>query len=746
MGARVSSYNCLVPYVLVLAEKPHQARSIAAALLKAAKSQGNFIEGTLPDGRMGRVASFNGHCVGHLEPQEYDPKWGKPWRLAPLPVRPPNGEWRFKPTLSDVLARIGSLWRDAEELVNACDAGREGEFIFWAALRHLGWHPKDKPATRLWIHDPSPNGIVAAWQSRKSASEKKYLRLLEAAHARWKADYIFGINMSRYVTLTLPVYGSLGHPTFSVGRVKSPTLALVQQRIDDVERFVSEKFFVLKCEFYSEKGNYFATVLAPQNMRFHFDDTRFRRYDDMKSILSEVAKNPNEWSVFDNREAKEEKPPAPFDSLEMMRTACRNLGWSPRRTMRLAQELYDKDGVITYPRTESQLIPPGMRIECERVFALLWALLAKDLYPKLEAVGQMPVSDAYFQDDKDDFLGHHAVLPTGIIPAKCDEHGRTRDAWVLWDLIVRRFLTALSPPAEIMASSRMLELAIPETELTVRALVKAAPIIIPNWLLVEDAVGNSGGFGEPYAKRQLIVFPVSAGSARFVHPHPHEGNTTATPYYTEDELLLAMRDLKLGTAATRAEIIDELYADKYLERMDNGHLFTTGLGAFHLEMIKLAGAGEAVDPHLTAAWEDYFSKVEQGDKKIASPAEFIDGVIREVEQLGRALQKLPRDMEYVLCPDTFRVVREETDEKGPVFRFFGKFAKIRFPKSFYGRTMTAAHWREVIFAGRSGYGPFRFISQRTMVPYLAKVSLQIKKKALMLVFRKDNFAGEKVVE
>ncbi len=736
-----------MPFVLVLAEKPNQAKTIAAALLTSAKSHGTFIEGALPDGRTGRVSSFNGHCVGHVEPQEYGRQWGKPWRLEPLPVQPPNGDWRFRPTQPEVLARIDPLWRAAEEIVNACDAGREGEFIFWAAMRFLGWDPKIKPATRLWVIDPSPTGIVAAWGRRKDAADKKFLRLVQAAHARWKADYIFGINMSRYVTLTLPVYGTLGHPTYSVGRVKTPTLALVQKRIDDVESFVSEKFFVLKCEFYSDKGNYFPTVLAPQHMRFHFDDTRFKRHEDMKAILSEVAKNPNEWSVFDNREEKEEKPPAPFDSLDMMRSACRTLGWSPRRTMRLAQELYDKDGAITYPRTESQLIPPGMKPECERIYSKLWDLLAHGDYPKLEAVGQMPVSDLFFQDDKDDFLGHHAVVPTGIIPPKLDERGGTRDAWVLWDLIVRRFITAMAPPAVVMASSRILELAIPESELTVRAILKAAPIVVPNWLLVEDAVGNAGGFGEPYAKRQLIEFPVSAATARFVHPHPHEGNTTPTPYYTEDELLLAMRDLKLGTAATRAEIIDELYLDKYLERADNGHLFTTGLGAFHLEMIKLAGAGEAVEPNLTAAWEDYFAKLEQGDKKVATPVEFIEGVIREVQQLGFALQKLPRDMEYVLCPDTFRIVREETDEKGAVFRFWGKYAKIRFPKIFYGRTMTAAQWREVILGGRSGFGPFRFISPKTKLPYVAKIAIQIKRKAAVLVFpKRHNFGNEIVIE
>jgi DNA topoisomerase-3 len=697
------------------------------------------IRGRLPDGREGVVSSFNGHILSLLEPDDYDPKWQYPWRLDTLPVFPPGGIWRRKPTHPVFLERVSRLLKGAEELVNACDSDREGEAIFWETMGFLHWRPELIKTTRIWWTDPSKQGTLRAYAGRKPITEKRFARMAQAAGARAQADWIIGYNGTRYLTRTIPAYGKLGNPVYPVGRVKTPTLSLVEKRIMEIERFVSRSFHKINCEFFSEKSNYFAQVVAPEKMRLGHEDSRFKNWEDAANVRREIGTSVNEWKVYDNIDQVLEYAPAPFNLTDLQRVAYRVFGWSPKQTLRVAQELYASEGAISYPRTDSSSVPTGMTEEVKAIHSRLWAEYGVEAYPKLKDL-ECAFDDYFFEEE---VTKHHAIIPTGVYPRRTDRNGNTAEGWILWDLIVRRSLMAFFPPAQIDASSRILEFTNSSDTLTVRAILKAAPVAFAGWLEVEEALGNAGSTRKNLREREKITWPPTAASARLVSVKIEDGYTTPPDYYTEETLLMDMEKVGLGTVATRADIIEGLFGDQFLERRENGHLLPTGLGTYHLGWLREFGAKALTEPDVTAAWEKYFEKIEAGDKNIADPAVFVKSVLNEIEIVGRNLQNLPAGQETIICPRSFHPVKKSSDEHGEIYVFDG-YPKTRVPVTLWGRVMKASEWRQVFQSGRSGYGPFRFISPKKKTPMIAKLRHKTKENRFEPDFRVRS--DEKIIE
>lgn len=667
----------------------------------------------LDNGRLVQVLPLHGHVVGLAKPEAYHPDWSSPWKLKSLPFYPPEGKWMYVAGDNSTLKKLERLLERAGEVVNACDAGRQGELIFWQTLEYLGWAPLDHKCTRLWLSDMSSRGIQNAFAERADLKQKRFYRLKLAAEVQSKADFLLGINMTRYASLLLPAYGSLGKLTYPVGRVKTATLGIVQQRLDEIVGHTPKPYHRLNAEFFTERGpNYVATVLAPEDQTFQRNDELHRDDWYARSVRARIATTTKDWSVFDSVEQKVEHPPEPFNLTELQRTAFRKHGWSPKYTLKLAQQLYQAE-CITYPRTESSELNHGQRDEILKTHSELWHYLEKiPEYALLAFISQAP-SDYFFTETKQE---HFAIIPTGIIPRAKDEKGVFSNEYLLWELICRRFVTALHEDAVINASRRILELD-DNTGQPIRARLTAAPVHQIGWLQVEEVLGNCGGNGAPLAKRRNQKFPETAETARLATTVIRSAWTKAPEYHNDETLLAAMEDLGLGTAATRAEIMDELQEQGLVDKITYD-LRPSGPGTFLLSCLEACGAGELYGHKMAADWESYFASLETpAQKNLASPEDFIALVRDQCVFFGDKLAK----SEIVrtpplLCPKSKKIVKlvppdPENRRPEPHFAFPG-FKDSYCPAIYYGRKMNGDEWANILSAGRKGFGPFEFTSKK----------------------------------
>ena len=327
---------------LVVAEKPSVGSDLARALgVKAAARQKGYIEG------VDVVVTW---CVGHLvelaEPHEYRPEW-KAWSARHLPILPEPFKLRPRPSAREQWGIVSRQLRrnDLSEVINACDAGREGELIFRMVYELAGCK---LPVQRLWISSLTPDAIRAGLRSLRPASELDDLGA--AAACRNQADWLVGINATRCATI---VGGGSGvdHRLLSVGRVQTPTLAMIAERDRVIDSFVPETYFELWADFQHPNATYRGRWRGPK------DQTRFAELDEARRIESSIR---GRSGLVERLEQKttEEKPPLLFDLTSLQRTANRAFGLSAARTLAAAQALYERHKAITYPRTDSRFLTP----------------------------------------------------------------------------------------------------------------------------------------------------------------------------------------------------------------------------------------------------------------------------------------------------------------------------------------------------------------------------------------------------
>ncbi len=570
---------------LVLAEKPSVGRELARVLGCHQKNKA-FMEG-----REWIVTWAMGHLVELAEPSAYDSRFQK-WDLSLLPMLPEKMKHQIIRKSSHQFRQISSLLKrkDVDEVIIATDAGREGELVARWILRMGGWKGK---VQRLWISSQTDKAIREGFKNLKPG--KDYENLSRAAECRAEADWLIGLNASRAL--------SCKHDTkLTAGRVQTPTLALIVNREKKIRRFSPSPYWTLEADY----GSFQALWQDPKGqIRIQTGEAAEKLQRDLSGkehILEEITvKKVNEM------------PPLAYDLTELQREANRQMGFSARKTLQVLQGLYERHKIVTYPRTDSRYITSDMTGTLkDRLKALRgtqWKknadeLMAKDLNP-----GKRFVNDAGVTD-------HHAIIPTEE-PAFPDR--LSSDEKMLWDLIVRRFLAILSPPAE----SESIKLRIRTEDHTFRASGRRT--VSRGWKQLEhggrekeDRDERENFFGKELPRKGEPL-PLKSLAVK-------KGMTSPPPRYTEATLLTAMenpapylKDPKLkenlkqaglGTPATRADLIEKLINHYYMERQGK-EILPTKRGEELMELVP----DEFQFPDLTARWEMAFTRIAEGQLK-----------------------------------------------------------------------------------------------------------------------------------
>lgn len=616
----------------MVTEKPSVARDLARVLGARTAHPGWF------EGEGLRIT----WCVGHLleleEPATYDERW-KRWALDTLPILPDRFRLRVRKGVEDVWRTVRAQLRDPGlgEVINACDAGREGELIFRQVYAEAG---AKAPVLRFWTSSLTDEAVRSAWGALQPAS--RFDPLGDAARCRSEADWLVGMNATRAMTCRTRDAG--GDALWSVGRVQTPTLAMICARDAAIEAFVPETYWTVRATFHAEAGTFGATWFrrdVPEEERRGPDAEeearpaeRLSREEDAQAIVR-AARGREGRVVAATRRARREPPPLLYDLTSLQRRANQRYGLSAQRTLEIAQALYERHKLITYPRTDarhltSDQIPelPGMLrglagLDVYRPFAE--ALLAGPLRP-----GPRVVDDAEVGD-------HHAIVPTGRTP----EAGRLApDEKRVFDLVARRLLAALSPEARIELCELVVE--VPPDPAVVLPADVVSPLVFrargrvvqeEGWMAV-DPPGRSRDVDLPRVVDGDLVRgdPVEASHGETRPPRPHDdatllrGMETAGRTLEEADLARALRNAGLGTPATRAAILQTLLDRGYVTR-EGRALRATRLGRALIAALPVEALKSA---ELTGRWEKRLADVAEGRE--AGPR-FFDDVVGWVRAL-----------------------------------------------------------------------------------------------------------------
>src|SRR5215216_1238185 len=586
---------------LVLAEKPSVGRDLTRVL------PGQFAK---HEGYLESDAHLMTWAVGHLvqlaEPDEYDAKYKK-WRMADLPIVPD----RFKLVVRDERSRkqmsviTRQLKRDDVDLVvNACDAGREGELIFAWTYQKAG---AKKPVERLWLSSMTTAAIREAFGHLRPREE--YDRLEQAARSRSEADWIVGMNATRAATIRLR---SSFDGAVSLGRVQTPTLAILARREEEIRAFKPEPYWLVDASFEptaGESGRRYAG-------RFHAGaQPRLKTAQEAEAIVAAVRDHPGEITKLE-KSTKKERAPLLYDLTSLQRDANTRYGFSARRTLAAAQRLYEEHKALTYPRTNSRFLPGdlvselkptargvGTQPEYARAAAYVTGL---DVLPLGRVVNDAKVTD------------HHAIIPTNAehrVGKMSDDDRR------IYDMVVRRFLAVFHPDA-VFENTRL--------ETTVASYVfrtRGRVLVVPGWRGVYgEGFEDRSGADDDEGTDQTLPKLEQGEAARTLKVASEEKETkpprrysdasllaameTAGKLVEDDELREAMKDSGIGTPATRAAIIERLIDVGYVER-DARSLVCTEKG---LNVIRLLDGHALTSPGLTGDWEHRLGRIELGEE------------------------------------------------------------------------------------------------------------------------------------
>lgn len=613
---------------LVIAEKPDMGRSIAAAVEPRAANRRTHLEG-----ERYIITWAIGHLVELAEPDQYDDKYKK-WNLSHLPIIPDTFRLVPNARTKDQLAVIAELAKRCGEIVNACDAGREGQHIFALIQRYLKLR---HPVKRLWISDLTPETIRAGFAALKDASE--YENLTKAARARSEADWLVGMNGTRAFTTKHNVL-------LSVGRVQTPVLALVYERQLQIEKFGATKYYEVHAEFEQGTARYKGV----------WQGERITSKEDAERIAAKTSGRPGRIASHEVKETKE-FPYRLFDLTLLQREANAKYGFSAKKTLDLAQALYEKHKVITYPRTNSNYVNEQNIPEMHRALDALrgtdYERLVLGAEKRFVHKGNVHVCNPAKVED------HHAILPTHKKAGALSSDERK-----VYDLIVRRFLSHFYPAAEYKRHTVLTEV---EGE-TFKTNVKQ--LLSPGWKVVyaDTAPGRKKSRGkqkdgeeEDAAEAEIETdapFAVDAALGVLnLKSDVLEKETQPPKHYTEGTLLKAMesagkqiedeelrealKDAGLGTPATRAATIERLKQVEYIE-MQGKRIVITKKGRTAIELIRAAGVELLASPEMTGQWERRLAQIARGEASAESFMERVKQFTASLVEKVRAQAGAPR--------------------------------------------------------------------------------------------------------
>src|SRR5918998_864307 len=576
---------------LVIAEKPSVGRDLARVL------PGNFSkhEGFL-ESEDYIVTWAVGHLVQLQEPEDYDDRFKK-WRMADLPIVPDAFALKPRDAKSKKqLATIKKLLKraDVDRVINACDAGREGELIFAYIYEAAG---VDKHVDRLWISSMTKQAIREGFDRLRPGEQLAPLEA--AARSRSEADWLVGMNATRAATIRGRAWVG---GVVSLGRVQTPTLALIVKRGREIQAFVPEPYWLVRATFDPRH----------EGLWFEGDETRLKDGKRADDIVERVSGKEGHVASVERKE-QSERPPLLYDLTSLQRDANRRFGFSARRTLAAAQSLYEGKKAITYPRTNSRFLSrdmvPQLKPTAETLLPIPdYASGARFVLGLDQLPLQRVVNDARVDD-------HHAIIPTDVAH---DVSGFTPDERRIFDLIARRFLAVFHPPARYARTTIVTEV---EQE---RFRTRGKVTLEAGWRGVYGVEAadpqqkqDPEGEGElpPLQQGQEVVCAEAESEARETKPPPRyteatllSGMETAGKFVDEEELREAMKERGLGTPATRAEIIETLIRREYIERVGKD-LQPTPKG---LSVITMLEAHPITSAELTGDWEKQLSDIEHG--------------------------------------------------------------------------------------------------------------------------------------
>ncbi len=596
---------------LVIAEKPSVAQSLSAVIGANARKDGYL------EGNGWRVSWCVGHLAGLADADSYDPKYAK-WRYDDLPILP--SDWKMsvgrdKKKQFDILKKLLCA-PDVTEVVNACDAGREGELIFRNVYELAGCK---KPMKRLWISSMEDSAIREGFENLRPGAD--YDGLHQAALCRAKADWLVGINATR-------LFSVLYRRTLNIGRVMSPTLALIVQREAEIEAFQPEPFFTVALELPG-----FTAVGARMK-----DKTAAKELQTACRGGSAVVKQAQ-------RKEKSEKPPALYDLTTLQRDANRLLGFTAQQTLDYLQNLYEKK-LCTYPRTDSRYLTSDM---AEGLPVLV--NLTANAMPFRKGIAIVCNPEAVINDKK--VTDHHAVIPTRNLQG-ADLSGLPAGEKAVLELVAARLLCAVAEPHLYEETAATLVCAGQEFA------AKGKTIQRPGWRRL-DAAYHAGlkNAPEPEGGPEEKTLPeLSEGQSLSVsNASVKEGKTSPPKHFTEDTLLSAMENAGkedmpdtaerkgLGTPATRAGILEKLASTGFLERKKSKKTVQLMPSRDARSLITVLPE-QLQSPLLTAEWEYRLGEIERGE---LSPEEFLSGIYAMLRELAATYQVV-KGTEYLFSP------------------------------------------------------------------------------------------------
>ncbi len=689
---------------LIIAEKPSVANDIAKTLGGFTKHDEYFESDEYV------LSSAVGHLLEIAVPEEHDVKRGK-WSFAHLPMIPPY--FALNP-IAKTEARLKVLNRlikrkDVTSLINACDAGREGELIF----RLIAQNAKAKqPIKRLWLQSMTAGAIRDGFKHLRS--DEEMLPLADAARCRSEADWLIGINGTRAMTAFNSKEG--GFYLTTVGRVQTPTLSIVVEREQKIKSFVSRDYWEVRAEFVCAAGVYEGRWLDTKFKKDENDPEKRaeRLWSKAAADTIAMACKGRQGSVTEESKPTTSMAPGLFDLTSLQREANGRFGFSAKNTLGLAQALYEKHKVLTYPRTDSRHLPEDYVATVKSTIESLaenhnYHQFAKQITDK----GWVKPNKRIFDNTK--ISDHFAIIPTGVAPKNLSEPEQK-----LYDLVTRRFMAVFFPPAEFLVTTRFTEVSGHQFKTEGKVMTN------PGWLAVygKELAGedkDEAGLLVAVAKGEKVLTEKVTANGLVTKPPARYSEATllsamegAGKLIDDDELRDAMAGKGLGTPATRAAIIEGLLTERYLLR-EGRELIPTAKASQLMTLLHGLGVDELTAPELTGEWEYKLSQMEKG--KI-SREEFM----REIAQMTQIIVKRAKEYNNDTIPGDYATLHTPCPNCGGVVkenyrRFNCTKCEFSMPKTPAGRQFEIAEVEQLL--KERTIGPLQGFRSKKGFPFAA---------------------------
>ncbi len=634
---------------LVIAEKPSVAADITRAL-GGFKKQGDYFEN---DNFV--VSSAVGHLLELVEGEEFQVKRGK-WTFKNLPVIPEQFDLNPIEKSHSRLRLLTKLSKrkDVDSLINACDAGREGELIFRYIIQHA---KSKKPIKRLWLQSMTPTAIRDGFEHLRSDGEM--LPLADAAVCRSEADWLVGINGTRAMTAFNSKSG--GFHLTTVGRVQTPTLSIVVEREEKIKKFQSRDYWELHGTFAAAQGEYVGKWIDEQyskKAREENPEARAERLWDKpsaESIHEQCLGKPG--VVTEESKPTTQAPPALYDLTSLQREANSRFGFAASTTLKLAQSLYERHKALTYPRTDSRALPEDYPDTVKKALSAMRGSAYESFSKTILGNDWVRPNKRIFNNAK--VSDHFAIIPTAQQPSKMNELEAK-----LYDLVVKRFLAVFYPSAEFKVTTRL-------TRVEGHAFRTDGKVMVnPGWLVVYGRDKNG--------KDSETLTPVEPGEEVLTKEIELQENQTKPParyteatllsamegagkLITDEELREAMAEKGLGTPATRASIIENLLREKYMLR-ENRELIPTAKAFSLVTLLRGLGVEELCKAELTGDWEHKLHQIQRGELKRTEFMEQIAQMTRHMVEKAKGFEHdtIPGDYGELVtpCPKCGGVIKE----------------------------------------------------------------------------------------